>query len=113
MDRFPVLRGISMFLKVLAVLVLIIGLIAGIGAGNVGNTGIVGTLAVWIVAATYAIGLWASAEMIGVLLAIEENTRQSSASSGSVLRAPSTPSASGTTPAGADRPASGSSRDNY
>ena len=98
MDRFPVLRGISAFLKVLAVLVLVIGLIGGLGVGN--QIGVVGTFGVWIVAATYAIGLWASSEMIGVLLAIEENTRQSSAASTSMLRATSAPAAVGSTSGG-------------
>lgn len=80
MDRFPVLRGISVLLKILAVLVLAVGLVIGFGIGSQMGGGTM--FGVWLIAASYAIGLWASAELIGVLLAIEENTRPAATQSG-------------------------------
>lgn len=77
MERFPVLRGISNLLRVLAVIVAIIGLIGGFGLGSqLGAPSLISMLAIWIVVAVGALGLWAAAELIAVLLAIEENTRQ-------------------------------------
>jgi hypothetical protein len=74
MDRFPVLQGISILLKVLAVIILVIGIIGGLLASQQ-NGGIVSLLGLWVGALIWAIGLWAYSELIGVVLAIEENTR--------------------------------------
>ncbi|MDQ3693989.1 MAG: hypothetical protein M3464_10210 [Chloroflexota bacterium] len=102
MDRFPVLRGISVVLKILAVLVLVVGILIGlVGLGADNQLGAIATFGTFLIAAIYAFGLWVSAELIGVLLAIEANTRQS-ASVMARLTPPST--VSGATPASTERP---------
>lgn len=101
MDRFPVLRGISVLLKILAVLVLVVGLLFGSVVGN--QFGEMTTLGAFIIAAIYAVGLWASAELINVLLAIEANTRQSSTAQNATAMLAATP-VPGSTSSGAERP---------
>jgi len=76
MDRFPVLRGIGLLLKMLAVLVLVLGVLGGLLLTS-RNGGLFASLIPIVGAISYAIGLWAFAEIIGVLLAIEVNTRRS------------------------------------
>ncbi|MDQ3412514.1 MAG: hypothetical protein M3509_10415 [Chloroflexota bacterium] len=102
MDRFPVLRGISVSLKILAVLVLVAGILIGlVGRGTGNQLGAIATFGTFLIAAIYAIGLWVSAEMIGVLLAIEENTRQSASL---MARLTPTSTVTGATPASTERP---------
>jgi hypothetical protein len=83
MNGFPVLRGISILLKILAALVLIVGVLGGLlMQSQFGGAMIL----IWVVSAGYAVGLWAFSELIGVVLAIELNTRQTSESTARALR---------------------------
>lgn len=93
--RYPALRIIALLLKIVAVLTAIGGAITGLSAASitsslpnyagVGSPGIgaAGSAIGWIIFLAgfcYALFLWASAEMIHVLIDIEENTRHSAAS---------------------------------
>ncbi len=94
--RYGMLRIITILLKVAAVLVLAFGLIGGVGA-MAGSAGVkhaagpemdeptqqaisVGMLSggfgVIVMGILGAIGLWAWAELIKLLIAVEENTRK-------------------------------------
>lgn len=90
--RYPGLRIIAFPLKILAVLAAIGGAITGLSAASItgslpnyagiGSPGIgaAGSAIGWIIfiaGLCYALFLWASAEMIDVLIDIEENTRRS------------------------------------
>jgi hypothetical protein len=90
--RYPALRIIAVLIKILAVLTTIGGAITGLSAASITNSlpgsagigapgiGAAGSTIGWIiflVSLCYALFLWASAEMIHVLIDIEENTRQS------------------------------------
>jgi|SRR5580698_5646689 quaternary ammonium compound-resistance protein SugE len=81
--RYPALRIITVLLKILAVLTAIGGVISGLSAASLPNSLGIGAaasaIAVVILLASlcYALFLWASAEMIRVLIDIEENTRRS------------------------------------
>jgi hypothetical protein len=80
--RYPALRIIAVILKVLAALTAIGGVLSAIAAGSIPNPGFGvpggGAIAVLVilVGLCYALFLWASAEMINVVLDIEENTRR-------------------------------------
>ena len=91
--RYPALRIISVILKVFSVFVAIGGLITGLsiaglassagafgGAGPFGGAAALpgGAFALFAVlgSLTYALCLWGSAEMITVVIDIEENTRR-------------------------------------
>jgi hypothetical protein len=80
--RYPALRIIAVILKVLAALTAIGGVLSGIAAGSIPSPGFGvpggGAVAflVILVGLGYALFLWASAEMINVVLDIEENTRR-------------------------------------
>ena len=109
MDRFPILRGISALLKVLAVLVLVGGFFGGLAVRQELGGG--SMLLTWVLAAGNGIGLWAFAKLIGVLLAIEENTRRTADSTVTASRPPSAgPLSGGGRSLGAGRP-SGAARD--
>ncbi len=70
--RYPVLRLISILLKVSAVL----WLIGSLGIGAAANEARGGLFIVGLIGGLYGgLMLWASAEMIHVLIDIEENTR--------------------------------------
>jgi hypothetical protein len=88
--RYPALRLIALILKIVAVLTAVGGVIAGFSAAAITNSlpnyaginssgsGAAGSAIGWmifLVALCYALFLWASAEMIHVLIDIEENTR--------------------------------------
>lgn len=90
--RYPALRIIALLIKILAVLTAIGGVITGFSAATITSAlpsypgiasqgiGAAGTAIGWIiflVSLCYALFLWASAEMIHVLIDIEENTRRS------------------------------------
>lgn len=90
--RYPGLRIIAFILKILAVLTALGGAITGLSAASItsslpnypgiGSPGIgaAGSAIGWIIfllSLCYALFLWASAEMIHVLIDIEENTRRS------------------------------------
>ncbi|MGI8477881.1 MAG: hypothetical protein ACR2OO_16150, partial [Thermomicrobiales bacterium] len=75
MSRFPVLQTIASLLKGLAVLVVVVGFIVGLAV-----RGVPGALVLGIAAGVYAVVLWAFAESLGVVLAIESNTYASSQS---------------------------------
>lgn len=90
--RYPGLRIIAFLLKIFAVLTALGGAITGLSAASItsslpnyagiGSPGIgaAGSAIGWIiflVSLCYALFLWASAEMIHVLIDIEENTRRS------------------------------------
>lgn len=76
MERFPGLRAKTVLLKVLAGLVVLVGFWYGNELGQAGN-GDVG-FGVTVIFAVVAFLIWVFAELIGVLLAIEENTRRPS-----------------------------------
>jgi hypothetical protein len=88
--RYPALRLIALILKIVTVLTALGGVITGFSAATITNSlpnyagiassGIVaaGSAIGWmifLVALCYALFLWASAEMIRVLIDIEESTR--------------------------------------
>ena len=90
--RYPGLRIIALLLKILAVLTAIGGAITGLSAASIASSlpnypgigspgiGAAGSAIGWIIfllSLCYALFLWASAEMIHVLIDIEENTRRS------------------------------------
>lgn len=79
MERFPVLRWIAVLLKILAVIILILAVLGTfrilVGGPLFGGPRISFVFPV-VAGFGYAIGLWAFAELISVLLAIEENTRR-------------------------------------
>ncbi len=85
--RYPALRVIAFLLKILAALTAIGGVITGLSAASITNSlpnsagiGAAGSAIGWIIflgSLCYALFLWASAEMIHVLIDIEENTRHS------------------------------------
>jgi hypothetical protein len=80
--RYPALHIIAVILKVLAALTAIAGVLSGIAAGSIPSPGFGvpggGAIALLIILGglAYALFLWASAEMINVVLDIEENTRR-------------------------------------
>jgi protein-S-isoprenylcysteine O-methyltransferase Ste14 len=83
-SKYGALRIIATLIKVLAVLVLILGVIGGLGAmagssqmqgGNMMG-GIFGGFFMLIWGLMGAIGLWAWAELINLLIDVEENTRK-------------------------------------
>lgn len=88
-DRYPALRIIAVILKVLAVLTALGGLLGGIAFGSIPassyfptGSGTISLLAIFgglLAGLCYALFLWASAEMINVVLDIEENTRRAAA----------------------------------
>ena len=84
--RYPALRIISLLLKILAVLTVIGGVISGLSAASLPNSlgiGAAGSAIAFVIMVAglcYALFLWASAEMIRVLIDIEENTRRSAGS---------------------------------
>jgi hypothetical protein len=93
--RYPGLRIIAFLLKIFAVLTAVGGGITGLSAASItgslpnysglGSPGIgaAGSAIGWIIflaGLCYALFLWASAEMIHVLVDIEDNTRRSAAS---------------------------------
>ena len=72
--RYPALRAISLIYKVLAVLAFLAGLAIGVAQAIKGEPlRAVFSIALGII---YAIFLWAGAELILVLLDIEQNTRK-------------------------------------
>jgi hypothetical protein len=88
--RYPGLRIIAFILKIFAVLTAIGGVITGLSAASITSSlpnypgivspgiGAAGSAIGWIIflaGLCYALFLWASAEMIHVLIDIEENTR--------------------------------------
>jgi hypothetical protein len=73
MDRCPVPRGISKILKLLAVAGLTVNIYEGRVAAS--HTGAVGWSGGPIIGIIGAVALWTYAELIAVVLAIEENTR--------------------------------------
>ena len=90
--RYPALRLIALILKIVAVLTAVGGVItgfsaaaitsslpnyAGIASSGIGAAGSAIGWMIFLVALCYALFLWASAEMIHVLIDIEENTRRS------------------------------------
>lgn len=112
MSRFPVLATISVLLKVLAVLVVLVGFIGGIAAANDTdpfgrsdfNAGVL--FLVWVPALISGVVLWAYAEIIAVVLAIEDNTFRSAELLGELVRAggPRAPGSSGPAPIGSSLP---------
>jgi hypothetical protein len=93
--RFRALRIIGTFLKVLAWIVLVLGILGGLAAivsGGLGAikydggeavsvlegllAGGIGGLVIMIMAAIYFVALYASGESIYLLIAVEENTRE-------------------------------------
>lgn len=80
--RYPALRIIAVILKVLAALTAIGGVLSGMAAGSIPTPGFGvpggGAIALLVILGGlgYALFLWASAEMINVVLDIEENTRR-------------------------------------
>lgn len=93
--RYPALRIIALLLKIFAVLTAIGAAITGLSAASLTSSlptypgiatqgiGAAGSAVGWIIflaGLCYALFLWASAEMIHVLIDIEENTRRSAAS---------------------------------
>jgi hypothetical protein len=85
---YPALRIIAVILKVLAVITAIAGVVGGLslssftGASYFPNAGAISALATLgglLAGLCYALFLWASAEMINVVLDIEENTRRAAA----------------------------------
>lgn len=80
--RYPALRVIAGILKIVAVLTAIGAVISGLSAASlpnsfgIGPTGSVIGLVIVLAGLCYALFLWASAEMIHVLIDIEENTRR-------------------------------------
>ncbi|MGA3128930.1 MAG: zinc ribbon domain-containing protein [Candidatus Korobacteraceae bacterium] len=80
--RYPALRIIAVILKVLAALTAIGGVLSGIAAGSIPSPGFGvpggGAIVLLVILGGlgYALFLWASAEMINVVLDIEENTRR-------------------------------------
>lgn len=90
--RYPGLRLIALLLKIVAVLTAVGGVITGLSAtaltsslpnyagaatSGIGAAGSAIGWMIFLVALCYALFLWASAEMIHVLIDIEENTRLS------------------------------------
>jgi len=84
-SRYPALRIIAVILKILAVITAIAGVVGGLslgsltGPGYLPNSGAISGLAMFgglLLGLCYALFLWASAELINVVLDIEENTRQ-------------------------------------
>ena len=85
--RYPALRIIAFLFKILAALTAIGGAITGLSAASISSSlpnapgiGPAGSAIGWIIflgGLCYALFLWASAEMIHVLIDIEENTRRS------------------------------------
>lgn len=90
--RYPALRIIALLFKILAVLIAIGGVLAGLSAASITSSlpnsvgiGAAGSAIGFVIVLTalcYALFLWASAEMIHVLIDIEENTRRSSGFTG-------------------------------
>ena len=83
MKKFPALHTISSILKVLAWIIGILAVIgsvaAMVGVSEYSGGGGIGTgLLILLVGAFYAMMLYALSEGIMVILAIEENTRESS-----------------------------------
>lgn len=90
--RYPALRIIAMLIKIFAVLTAIGGAITGLSAAaltsslppypgiatsSIGSAGSAIGWSIFLVGLCYALFLWASAEMIHVLIDIEQNTRRS------------------------------------
>ena len=89
--RYPALRVIAFVLKIGAVLTALGGMIFGVSAASLADfappyarIGAAGTASfaigwtIFFFGLLYALFLWASAEMIHVMIDIEENTRRSS-----------------------------------
>lgn len=75
--RYPILRLIAILLKVSAAL----WVIASLGIGAAANEARVGLFIVGLIGGVYGgLMLWASSEMIHVLIDIEENTRHRASS---------------------------------
>jgi hypothetical protein len=93
--RFRALRIIGTFMKVIAWIVLALGILGGLafivfggfGAANYGDGGAlntlegflaggIGGLGIMIMSAIYFVALYASGESIYLLIAVEENTRE-------------------------------------
>lgn len=72
--RYPALRALSTVFKVLAVLAFLAGLVMGIMGTLQGLTD--RAVVIIGVGVIYAVFLWAGAELILVVLDIEENTRR-------------------------------------
>jgi uncharacterized protein YjeT (DUF2065 family) len=85
--RYPALRIIAVILKVLAALTAIGGVLSALAAGSIPSPGFGvpggGAIALLIILGGlgYGLFLWASAEMINVVLDIEENTRRAAGQS--------------------------------
>lgn len=86
--RYPALRIITVLLKILAVLTAIGGVISGLSVVSLPNSLGIGAASsaiafvIMLAGLCYALFLWASAEMIRVLIDIEENTRRSTGFAG-------------------------------
>ncbi len=80
--RYPALRIIAVILKIAAAVTAVGGVLSGLAAGSIPSPGYGvpggGAIALLVILASlfYALFLWASAEMIYVMLDIEENTRR-------------------------------------
>lgn len=72
--KYPALRAISAVFKVLSVLAFLGGIAVGIGVATKGMAE-KAVLSIGL-GVLYAVSLWAGAEMILVILDIEENTRR-------------------------------------
>lgn len=84
-SRYPALRIIAVIIKIFAAITAVGGVLSGFAAGSIPSPGYGvpggGAIALLIILAglCYALFLWASAEMIHVLIDIEENTRRAAA----------------------------------
>jgi len=84
-SRYPALRIISVILKILAVVAVLGAVLSALSAMSLPSSfgiGLAGSVVggfIVILGLCYGLFLWASAEMIHVLIDIEENTRRSAA----------------------------------
>jgi hypothetical protein len=81
-SRYPVLRIIAVILKVLAVVAVVGAVLSALSAASLPSSAGIGlagpaiAFLVVILGLCYGLFLWASAEMIHLLIDIEENTRR-------------------------------------